>query len=108
MKILYVDDEIDLLELIPEYVDNDYVWELVTTGDEALNKLNNKQYDLVIIDFLPKLKSIELMEYMTQNNIKFILFTGDYELKELPIENVVLKPDVTSLYLLIDTTNKAD
>jgi DNA-binding response OmpR family regulator len=107
MKILYVDDEQDLLDIIPDYFDDSHEWELKTNAKDAIQSLNSTQYDLVIVDFLPNLDSLEILEICRQKNIKFVMFTGNDQLEKLPDCTVVIKPDISGLAEFVNITKKA-
>ncbi|WP_024788256.1 MULTISPECIES: response regulator transcription factor [unclassified Lebetimonas] len=56
MKILLVEDDIDLNETIKEYLQNFYEIDSVFDGEEALKKAYENNYDLMIFDVkLPKM-----------------------------------------------------
>ena len=69
MKILIVDDEEKIISVIKEYCEiNNYETDSATNGQDALNKLINNNYDLLILD------------------IMMPVMDGFSMLKELPIE----------------------
>jgi two-component system OmpR family response regulator len=56
MKILLVEDDVDLNETIKEYLQNFYKIDSVFDGEEALKKAYENNYDLMIFDVkLPKM-----------------------------------------------------
>ena len=69
MKILIVDDEIRIQEVIHEYckIEN-FKTEFATNGQEALKKLNETTYDLMILDIMmPKMDGFELLELLPKD-----------------------------------------
>ncbi|ACZ01922.1 response regulator transcription factor [Streptobacillus moniliformis] len=72
MKILLVEDEIDLNNIIKKYLKTSgYIVDSVFDGEEALFNLNEASYDLVILDvMLPKLSGFEVLEKMRKKNNK--------------------------------------
>lgn len=87
MKILLIDDEESictamenyLLEIEPFDIDKAF------DGKEALNKIKNNRYDLIISDiYLPEINGIDLVKIYRQYNPKarFILISGKSEVLE--------------------------
>jgi phosphate regulon transcriptional regulator PhoB len=62
LKILVVDDEPDIVELVSYNLKKDgFVVESASDGEQALNLINRNQYDLVILDLmLPGIQGIDL------------------------------------------------
>ncbi len=64
MNILYVDDEVDLLELATSFFEDEHLT-LDTSADftEALNLIGKKRYDVIIADVrMPSGSGIELIQ----------------------------------------------
>jgi PAS domain S-box-containing protein len=81
IRALYVDDEIDLLDLGKIYLEEsgDFSVDTVTSAAEALDILNRNQYDAIVADYqMPKMDGIEFLKRVRAANktIPFILFTG--------------------------------
>lgn len=72
MKILLVEDEIDLNNIVNKYLKkNGYTVDSVFDGEDALFHLSEATYDLVILDvMLPKLNGFEVLERMRSKNNK--------------------------------------
>ena len=103
LKVLLVDDEDDLVETLAERLeirDINAAW--VTSGEEALEKMAEEQYDIAILDVkLPGINGITLKKLMEQKNprMKFIFMTGhgsetDFRAgsKEAGAEYYLIKP----------------
>ena len=72
MKILIVEDEIDLLETIVSYLKNeDFICEKATTFFEAEDKLVSFKYDIVLLDItLPDGNGIDLLKLVKEQSPK--------------------------------------
>ncbi|MBQ4835840.1 response regulator [Pseudoalteromonas luteoviolacea] len=105
MKILVVDDTYFMRELICESLQEQGFKELTqaSNGEEALNALSNKHYDLIVTDWnMPKINGVELIKKMKLNpalrHTKIIMLTGDttpekiLEMKELGVNGYISKP----------------
>jgi DNA-binding response OmpR family regulator len=70
MKILIVEDEQDLLDLILRYFKREgYVCEVATTFQEGYKKVNNFEYDCAIIDLnLPGGNGLNLVKILREDN----------------------------------------
>jgi len=74
-RILLVEDDFDLNETIKEYLENFYEVESVFDGEEALNKIYEKNYDLVILDIkLPRIDGFSIAEEIRKNKNTPIIF----------------------------------
>lgn len=80
IRILIVDDNKDLREIIEEYLkDGGDVTEGADNGKDALLKHNKNPYDLIITDLnMPELTGIELMKTIRNDTdlTEFIIITG--------------------------------
>ncbi len=80
MRVLLVDDEIELVEALAERLSLRGIhaaW--ATTCKEALSKLDTQEYDVALLDVkMPKLSGIELKKQMEKKapRMKFIFLTG--------------------------------
>ena len=66
MKILLLEDDIGLSDIITEYLqDNDFDIDLVYDGEEALDKAYESNYDLYIFDVnVPAIKGFDLLKIL--------------------------------------------
>ena len=72
-KILIVEDE----QSIAEMVKNGYMCEIVTDGMAATQKIEEKRYDLILLDImLPDIDGYDLIEYIKQFDIPVIFVTA--------------------------------
>ncbi len=81
LRVLYVDDEPDLLELGRIFLERDghFTVDTIESAPAALTLLNSTKYDAVISDYLmPDMDGIEFLKKVRSsgNHIPFILFTG--------------------------------
>lgn len=51
-KVLVIEDDRDICELIEMILENDYVVHLCSAVDDALRVLSSEKFDLVIVDFI--------------------------------------------------------
>jgi DNA-binding response OmpR family regulator len=80
MRVLLVDDEEEFVATLAERLSIrgiDVDW--VTTGEEALKKVEAKVYDLAVLDVkIPKMSGIELKKKMEERcpDMRYIFMTG--------------------------------
>jgi DNA-binding response OmpR family regulator len=69
MKILLLEDDIGLADIMSEYLeDNDFELDLAYDGEEALDKAYETQYDLYIFDVnVPAIKGFDLLKTLRDN-----------------------------------------
>lgn len=101
IKVLIVDDEADIRNVIREYAENEqYKVTEASNGEEALEHLVQEHFDLMILDIMmPKLDGISLLEQLP-TNVKvptIILSARDDEVDKLTgfdkgIDDYVCKP----------------
>lgn len=78
MNILYIEDNVELSLTIKEKLMPKYNMETVASGREGLKKAENKEFDLVIIDFyLPDLDGISICKKIREFDAKIaiLIFT---------------------------------
>jgi len=78
MKILLVEDDIDLNETVREFLENFYKVDSVKDGEEALNKAYENNYDVIILDVkLPKINGFEVAKKIREfSNVPIIFITS--------------------------------
>lgn len=72
MKILYLEDDLNLSQTVEEYLnDNGFEVVCVYDGDEALDLLYSSNFDLLIFDVqVPNLDGFSLLKLLREANIK--------------------------------------
>ena len=72
IKILLADDEKDLAKAVATILTySNYNVDVVNNGKEAIEKINNKIYDLMILDIMmPVMDGIQVLKELRKNNIK--------------------------------------
>jgi len=86
-KVLVVDDDPDILEILELTLENDYQVLTATDGEQALEKIKNERPDLVILDYnIPKKDGIqvckEVKEDVLLRHIPILILTGKGETHE--------------------------
>ena len=81
IRILHVDDDPCFLEVTKQLLtmENHFDVEIVTSVDEAINKMENLTYDAIVSDYeMPQKNGLEFLKSIREqeNEIPFILFTG--------------------------------
>jgi DNA-binding response OmpR family regulator len=71
MKILYLEDDIVLAETVEEYLlDEGFEVDTVYDGEEALENIYKKRYDLLLLDVnVPSINGFELLKILRDANI---------------------------------------
>ena len=102
MKILVVDDEALIREVIKEYLSiENYIVDEASNGEEAVSKALENDYSLIIMDIMmPKMDGYQACREIkkTKNNIPFIMLSArseEYDKLigfELGIDDYVTKP----------------
>ncbi len=84
-KVLVIDDDQDICRLLTKFLTkNDYEAESVTSGDQALKLLKEKQFELVLCDYkLPDATGIDLLRKIKILNPEtaVIIITGYSDIK---------------------------
>src|SRR4051812_5711329 len=72
MKLLIIEDEVSLLNSIAEYFgEENFLWEGVSRYQEAMEKIENFQYDCIILDInLPGGSGLQLLKYLLDHKNK--------------------------------------
>lgn len=101
MKILIVDDEVMIREVIKEYLDNEgFDYEEAENGFQALEMLNNNTYDLMVLDIMmPEMDGFSLLNKVPKDKLipTIILSARDQEFDKLQgfdlgIDDYLTKP----------------
>jgi DNA-binding response OmpR family regulator len=81
IQLLYADDEPALRELVQNHLSLEgFDVETAADGVEAVKMLNQKVYDLVLLDVhMPQMDGLEVLKYMKSKGMKsrLIMLTGD-------------------------------
>ncbi len=100
-RMLYLDDEIDLLDIAKDYLqDESLIVDTCTNVDEALLLVETNPYDLIISDEkMPSGSGTEFLKSIYENGLfkgKAILITGEVmdeePLDSRPYDIAILKP----------------
>lgn len=99
MKILIVDDEEKIRSVIKEYCNaSSYITDEAASGMEALEKLNNNSYDLLILDIMmPEMDGFTLLKKLSKKIPTIILSARSEEYDKLTgfdlgIDDYLTKP----------------
>ncbi|MEI7650357.1 MAG: response regulator, partial [Methanomicrobiales archaeon] len=81
IRVLYVDDELDLLKICKIYLERDgtFTVDTLTSASEALTCLKTEWYDTIISDYqMPEMDGITFLKLLkaSGNKTPFIIFTG--------------------------------
>ncbi|MEI6862990.1 MAG: response regulator [Candidatus Omnitrophota bacterium] len=80
MKILVCDDEIEIVNIMKEYLKSKGCdVEYALDGKKGLDLIKSMEYDLVFLDInMPEMTGIEVLRYVKDNNIKtkVVFLTG--------------------------------
>lgn len=84
VKILYIDDELDLLDIAASFFEEESLpIETCSDMNDALERINKTHYDLIITDAnLPSGSGYDLCHLIKRNGIfkgKIVLVTGNIE-----------------------------
>ncbi len=78
-KILLIDDDIELVDMLKEYIDQEgFIVNTAHNGEAGLTALQTAPYDLVVLDvMMPKLNGIETLRKIRQiSNMPVIMLTA--------------------------------
>ena len=82
VNILIVDDEKKICEFIKAFLDNEgYCTDVAYDGNSAIDKINSKEYDLIILDrMIPYISGEEICEYIRKKSeVPIIMLTARIE-----------------------------
>ena len=116
-KILAVDDEEALRIIVQDELSTlGYDVDVAEDGQDALQKLGEQKYDMVILDiFMPNVDGMEVLKQIREKNLakKVIMLTGVNELKiareslALGANDFITKPyDINNLIACINRVMK--
>ena len=81
INLLYADDEPALRELVQNHLSLEgFEVDTAADGVEAIDKINKKLYDLVLLDVhMPRKDGVEVLKYIKERKItsRLIMLTGD-------------------------------
>jgi CheY-like chemotaxis protein/disulfide oxidoreductase YuzD len=110
-KILWVDDEIELLRAHIIFLnEKGYDVETVTNGEDAITEVRNKQFDLIFLDeMMPGLGGLETLSRIKEinSNIPVVMITKSEEESLMhdaigsKISDYLIKPVVPSQVLMV-------
>lgn len=101
MRILLVEDELDLMKAVKRFLeDENYAVDVATDGEEALTKALMWNYDLIVLDImLPKLDGLTVLrELRRKKRVPVLMLTARDALKDrvagldLGADDYVIKP----------------
>lgn len=78
--ILIVDDEVDLCEILADYLEDDFNCTVSSSPENALNLIKENSYDLVISDMhMPNVNGFEIIEAVKTKrpDTPVIILTGN-------------------------------
>ena len=91
IKVLMVDDNAEHINLCSEYLPKDeFHLEPALTAGEALEKLKNEGYDIIVLDYaLPDMNGIELMKKIKPLGLRVpIIMVSAYDDPDLSFEAI--------------------
>ncbi|MDV8110587.1 response regulator transcription factor [Paraclostridium bifermentans] len=119
INILLIDDEKKICEFVKAYLDKEgYKIDIAYNGNDAINYLDNNQYDIVLLDrMLPDISGEEICNYIRNNckliNVSIIMLSAKTEDDdriegfELGCDDYICKPfNVKELILRIKSVLK--
>ena len=104
IKVLMIDDNVQLIEAVKEYFKSSNSIEISTTandGVEGINKIENEIYDVIVLDLImPKKDGLYVLEQMKKKNInKKVIVATSYnttevirEVSDYGVHYYILKP----------------
>lgn len=85
MRLLIIDDEIDLVETLSDQLKKRYRIDCSYTGKDGLYKAHVNEYDLVILDLgLPDMEGVKVLESLRKDgdSTPFLVLTGQGEIEK--------------------------
>ena len=70
MKLLIIEDDKDMARALKSSLKNDYLLDLVYSGEDGLSQLSINEYDLIILDYmLPGINGLEVIEELRKRKL---------------------------------------
>ena len=99
-QILVVDDDVDLCNMISEYLSVEFFQvEVANSAQQAINEIERTKPDLILLDIrLPDMDGLNLLKDLKKQNLDVILLSGKTEVAdkvsglELGAEDYITKP----------------
>src|SRR5919107_3797828 len=117
MEILLIDDNKEITDMISFFLDTqDIFCEVENDGKKALEKIKEKQYDVILLDLtMPVFSGYELFDQLKKENSlrknNLVIFTASHinqekidKMKEEGVKAIIRKP--ISIDSIIETINK--
>jgi diguanylate cyclase (GGDEF)-like protein len=87
LKVLVVDDDLDILELIKVSLEDEYLIITAATGHEALEKIKKELPDLLVLDYvLPDMQGPQICEILREDpllvHLPILMLTGKGEVDD--------------------------
>jgi len=113
-SVLLIDDEDEIKELMANYLTKTKIEEnkivFASDGKEALSKIQNQEFGLIIVDVLmPKMSGLQLIKEIKlrakYKDIPVIIISGNLEAENvktaiaLGISNILVKPFTYNLFI---------
>lgn len=104
IKVLMIDDNVQLIEAVKEYFSSSNLIEITLTandGLEGIEKIEKEQYDVIVLDLImPKKDGLYVLEQMKRKNIhKKVIVATSYnttevirEVSDYGVNYYILKP----------------
>lgn len=111
-RILVVDDESSIANMIKLCLDkNGYYCETVNNGEEAAKRIEERAYDLVLLDImLPDIDGYDLIKYIKEYDVPVIFISAKISVSDkvkglkLGAEDYIIKPfDLEELLARVET-----
>jgi DNA-binding response OmpR family regulator len=86
VRILVIDDNQEIAEIIGEMLGDDYLADYVTSGDEGLRALGRKKYGLILLDIkMPGKSGYEVLKILKESD----------KYKQIPV--IIISQDATGI-----------
>lgn len=78
-KIMIIDDELDILDVLERYLSKKYIVDTFTNPNDALSAAKETKYDLILSDvMMPQVSGFDILTQLKKynDNIKVVLMTA--------------------------------